>query len=71
MLQFDRYQYIAAYLNGFAPISVSVGMSRSCYEQNYFYYLAIRQANSTTVDPSAAATTDVTIPPLSARSAAM
>jgi hypothetical protein len=51
--------------------SASVGMSRKCHEQKYFYYFAIRQANSTTVAPSAAATTDVTIPPPSARSTAM
>jgi hypothetical protein len=51
--------------------SASVGMSRKCHEQKYFYYFAIRQANSTTVAPSAAAITDVTIPPPSARSTAM
>jgi hypothetical protein len=45
--------------------------SAKCHEQRYFYYLAIRQANSTTVAPSAAAITDVTIPPPSARSTAM
>jgi hypothetical protein len=36
-----------------------------------FYYLAIRHANSTTVAPSAAAITDVTIPPPRARRTAM
>lgn len=51
--------------------SASVGMSRKCHEQKYLYYFAIRQANSTTVAPSAAAITDVTIPPPSARSTAM
>jgi hypothetical protein len=48
-----------------------VGTVVLCHEQRYFYYLAIRQANSTTVAPSAAAITDVTIPPPSARSTAM
>ena len=47
------------------------GMSQRCHEHKYFYYLAIRQANSTTVAPSAAAITDVTIPPPSTRSTAM
>src|SRR5437016_471800 len=45
--------------------------NKICHEQRYFYYLAIRQANNTTVAPSAAAITDVTIPPPSARSTAM
>ena len=43
----------------------------SGHAQKYFCYFAIRQANSTTVAPSAAAITDVTIPPPSARSTAM
>jgi hypothetical protein len=51
--------------------SASVGMSRKYHEQKYFCYLVIRQANSTTVAPSAAAIADITIPPPSARSTAM
>ena len=54
-----------------APISRAFRVGRHVSEQKYFYYFAIRQANSTTVAPSAAAITDVTIPPPSARSTAM
>jgi hypothetical protein len=57
-----------AYIEGVPRRSACL---ESGHEQKYFCYFAIRQANSTTVAPSAAAITDVTIPPPSARSTAM
>jgi hypothetical protein len=61
-------QRTGAYIEGVPRRSACL---ESGHEQKYFYYFAIRQPNSTTVAPSAAAITDVTIPPPSARSTAM
>jgi hypothetical protein len=61
-------QRIGAYIEGVPRRSACL---ESGHEQKYFHYFAIRQPNSTTVAPSAAAITDVTIPPPSARSTAM